>query len=222
RVTSLLNKLVPSNFDGISAQIVAIANEAVQETDGRTLIVVIRVCVDAAESQPGRAELYARLCRELMERVSPAMQDEEMKDAEGNPLAGGPLFRKYLLNRLQMDFEAALTPPDGEEADQRAYIVGTVRFIGEIFKAKILTERILHECVKKLMLISPPLESTVKALFVLLKTAGALMDTSRARAHIDAYFERIREWTSDEQIPLRYRFLLQDLIDLRERKWTPR
>ncbi|KAJ7903129.1 armadillo-type protein [Mycena leptocephala] len=222
RVTSLLNKLVPSNFDSISAQIVAIANESVQETDGRTLIAVILVCVDAAESQPSRAELYARLCRVLMERVSPAVQDEGMKDAEGNPLAGGPLFRKYLLNGLQRNFETALTPADGEEADQRTYVVGTVRFIGEIFKVKILTERILHECVKKLMLINPPLESTVKALFVLLKTAGALMDTSKARVHMDAYFMRIREWTSDERIPLRYRFILQDLIDLRERKWTPR
>lgn len=239
RVTSLLNKLVPSNFDSISAQIVAIANESVQETNGRTLITVILVCVDAAESQPSRAELYARLCRVLMEQVSPAVQDEGMKDADGNPLVGGPLFRKYLLNGLERNFETALTPPDREEADQRTYVVGTVRFIGEIFKVEILTERILHECVKKLMLINPPLESTIKALFVLLKTAGALMDTSKARAHMDAYFMRIREWRSDERIPLRYRFILQvntlsssfcsrcshsdqDLIDLRERKWTPR
>ena len=41
-----------------------------------------------------------------MEELSPNVRDTGMKNAEGKPLAGGQLFRKYLFNRCQVDFES--------------------------------------------------------------------------------------------------------------------
>jgi translation initiation factor 4G len=61
--------------------------------------------------------MYARLCRKMMEQISPKVQDDGIKNSEGKPFAGGNLFRKYLLNRCQEDFERgwvakeALPPP---------------------------------------------------------------------------------------------------------------
>ena len=40
-----------------------------------------------------------------MERISPKVQDDGIKDNEGKPIVGGQLFQKYLLNRCQEDFE---------------------------------------------------------------------------------------------------------------------
>ena len=40
-----------------------------------------------------------------MEQISSKVQDDGIKNAEGKPIAGGQLFRKYLLNRCQEDFE---------------------------------------------------------------------------------------------------------------------
>lgn len=49
--------------------------------------------------------MYAQLCRKMMEQISPNVQADGIKDTEGKPVTGGQLFRKYLLNRCQDDFE---------------------------------------------------------------------------------------------------------------------
>ena len=122
----------------------------------------------------------------MMEQISPNVRDDGIKNAEGKPIAGGQLFRKYLLNRCQEDFErgwvakeataaaaatkasedkaakdAAEGKEDGESAlySEEYYAaqkakrqgLGLIKFIGELFKLQMLTERIMHECVKKLL-----------------------------------------------------------------------
>ncbi|KAJ6627614.1 armadillo-type protein [Mycena sp. CBHHK59/15] len=203
KTISLLNKLVTSNFDSIAAQILAIVNQSAGKDDARTLITVIRLCCESAISQPIRSELYARLSRALMERISPEVRDDGIKNAEGKAIAGGQLFRKYLVNTLQEDFEKGWAPPDVEGTKKRKYL-GLVRFLGAIFKMRMLTERIMHECVKKLItdIESLRIEADIEALCVLLETTGSLLDTPKARAHMDVYFSR------------------KDLIDLRTRKWA--
>ena len=113
-----------------------------------------------------------------------------IKHAEGKPIAGGQLFRKYLKyllnrNRCQEDFErgwvakeaaaAAATKAtedqaakataeankDGESAlysdeyyaaqKAKRQGLGLIKSIGELFKLQMLTERIMHGCVKKLV-----------------------------------------------------------------------
>ena len=49
--------------------------------------------------------------------------------------------------------------------------LGTVRFIGELYKHKMLTAKILHECTRKLMSLTPN-EQALEALCALLTTAG--------------------------------------------------
>ena len=36
---------------------------------------------------------------------------------------------------------------------------------------------------------------------------------------MDQYFERLQRLTESEQLPMRIKFLLQDIIDLRRNKW---
>ena len=75
------------------------------EKDGRTLIQVIRLVFEKATDEATWSEMYARLCRKMMEQISPDVQDDGIRNAEGKPITGGQLFRKYLLNRCQEDFE---------------------------------------------------------------------------------------------------------------------
>jgi len=39
---------------------------------------------------------------------------------------------------------------------------------------------------------------------------------------MDQYFQRIRAYQSNPELPARIRFLLQDIIELRLRSWQPR
>ncbi|KAF5357330.1 hypothetical protein D9758_005883 [Tetrapyrgos nigripes] len=262
KVKSLLNKLTMERFDSISDQIIAWANKSEKEKDGRTLIQVIRLVFEKATDEATWSEMYARLCRKMMEQISPKVQDDGIRNPEGKPIAGGQLFRKYLLNRCQEDFErgwvakeataaAAASKAledqaakaanekkgDGESNEEVALYsaeyyaaqkakrqgLGLIKFIGELFKLQMLTERIMHECVKKLLgNVENPEEEEIESLCKLLTTVGQILDTNKARAHMDVYFSRMKELTKSLNVTSRMQFMLQDVIELRDRKWVSR
>jgi len=253
KVKGLLNKLTMERFDSISDQIIAWANKSEREKDGRTLIQVIKLVFEKATDEATFSEMYARLCRKMMEQISPKVQDDGIKNSEGKPFAGGHLFRKYLLNRCQEDFErgwvakeataaAAATKAtedqavkeanektkgaSGEESElysEEYYAaakakrrgLGLIRFIGELFKLQMLTERIMHECIKKLLgNVENPEEEEIESLCKLLSTVGSLLDTQKARAHLDVYFSRMRELTKNTNVNSRMMFMLQVSITI--------
>ncbi|GAW00587.1 eukaryotic initiation factor 4f subunit p130 [Lentinula edodes] len=254
----LLNRLTIKKFDSISDRIIALANKSEKEKDGRTLIQVIRLVFEKATDGENQSEMYARLCRKMMEQISAKVQDDGIRNAEGEPIVGGNLFRKYLLNRCQEDFErgwfnkeataaaaatkakeeqslkAANTTKEEEEvalysdeyyAAQKAKRqgLGLIKFIGELFKLQMLTERIMHECVKKLLgNVENPEEEEIESLCKLLITVGQMLDTPKARAHMNVYFDRMKELTKSTNVNSRMQFMLQDVIELRERKWQER
>jgi translation initiation factor 4G len=73
----LLNKLTMERFASISDQIISCANKSEKEKDGRTLIQVIRLVFEKATDEATRSEMYARLCRKMMEQISTNVQDDE-------------------------------------------------------------------------------------------------------------------------------------------------
>jgi translation initiation factor 4G len=246
KVKALLNKLTMERFDSISDQIIAWANKSEKERDGRTLIQVIKLVFERAIDETTYSEMYARLCRKMMEQISPKVQDDSIKNSKGNPFAGGNLFRKYLLNRCQEDFERGWVAQEataaaaaskatadqtvektkektksGEESERysdeyyaaamaRRRGLGLIRFIGELFKLQMLTERIMHECIKKLLgNVENPEEEEIESLCMLLTTVGSLLDTPKARAHLDVYFSRMRELTKNKNINARMVLMLE-------------
>jgi translation initiation factor 4G len=233
KVTALLTKLTMERFDSISDQIIQWANKSVNEKDGRTLIQVVRLTFEKAVDEAALSEIYARLCRKMMEQISPDVQDDGIKNQDGMPIAGGQLFRKYLLHRCQEDFERGWFTKEAtavvtankkkgtEEAElysdesypaqkARRQALGLIKFIGELFKLQMLTERIMHECVKKLLgNVENPEEEEIESLCQLLTTAGQLLDTPKARAHMDVYFTRMKELGKSTNVSLRMQFMLQ-------------
>jgi translation initiation factor 4G len=102
KVKSLLNKLTQEKFDSISKQIVEWANRSKNETDGMSLKLVIKQVFEKATDEAHWSEMYGRLCRTLLDDLDP----EVTEVIDDKPLSGGVLFRKYLIGRCQMDFEA--------------------------------------------------------------------------------------------------------------------
>jgi translation initiation factor 4G len=86
----------------------------------------------------------------------------------------------------------------------------SIKFIGELFKLQMLTERIMHECVKKqLGNLDNPEEVEVESLYKLLTTVSSILDTQKARVHMGVYFSRMKELTKNPHIAARLLFMLQ-------------
>ena len=272
KVKALLNKLTMEKFDSISDQIIEWANKSEGEKDGRSLACVTRLVFEHATKTPW-SEMYARLCRKMMETISPKVQDNNIRNAGGRHISGGQLFRKRLLSRCQEEFErgwavgaaaSAKAPEDvaikraakatsefdphwdayyaAQEAKRQG--LGLVQFVGELYRLQMLTERIMHECIKKLLNNVNPGEGEIESLCRLLATVGKLLDNPKARAHMDIYFTRLKESGKNSDLTPRIQLMLrvsstassyqwlshafffllfaQDLIELRERKWIPR
>ncbi|KAF2457948.1 armadillo-type protein [Lineolata rhizophorae] len=236
KVKGLLNKMAPEKFERISDQILDIAAQSKDETDGRTLRQVIQLTFEKACDEAHWASMYAKFCKRMLETMSPEIQDENVRDKAGNPAVGGALFRKYLLTRCQEEFERGWEvnlPVKGEEEaamlSDEYYVaaaakrrgLGLIQFIGELYKLGMLTLRIMHECVLKLLNFEGlPDESAIESLVKLLRTVGATMhNTDTGPGLIAVYFERIEKIMEMPELPSRMRFMLLDVIDLRKAGW---
>ncbi|MQL36405.1 hypothetical protein EI006_26805, partial [Escherichia coli] len=106
----------------------------------------------------------------------------------------------------------------------RRRMLGNIRLIGELYKKKMLTERIMHECIKKLLghYQQFPDEEDIEALCMLMSTIGEMIDHPKAQEHMDAYFERMGLLSNNMNLSSRVRFMLKDAIDLRKNKWQQR
>ncbi|TQS37255.1 hypothetical protein Golomagni_02280 [Golovinomyces magnicellulatus] len=245
KVKAALNKMTPEKFDKIADQILSIAAQSKDEADGRTLRQVIQLTFEKATDEAHWASMYAKFCKRMLETMSPEIKDETILDKNGEVVFGGNLFRKYLLNRCQEEFERGWKidlpeKPKGERGEEKTeeavmlsdeyYLaaaakrrgLGLVQFIGELYKLSMLTERIMHQCVKKLVdHTGIPDEAEIESLTKLLKTIGANLDSNeKGKLVMDAYFSRINIMISTPELPSRLKFMLMDIVDLRKKGWA--
>nr|XP_020441839.1 eukaryotic translation initiation factor 4 gamma 1 [Monopterus albus] len=155
-------------------------------------------------------------------------------------------FRKLLLNRCQKEFEKdkdddeifekkqkELEAASGEEEKQRLIeeladakekarrrSLGNIKFIGELFKLKMLTEVIMHDCIVKLLKNHD--EESLECLCRLLSTIGKDLDFEKAKPRMDQYFNQMEKIIKERKTSSRIRFMLQDVLDLRRNNWVPR
>jgi len=237
KVKAALNKMTPENFDRISEQILTIASQSKDESDGRTLRQVIQLTFEKACDEAHWASMYAKFCKRMLDSMSPEIRDENLLDKNGNVVCGGALFRKYLLNRCQEEFERGWKvdlPKNGKgevdlmsdeyyaAAAAKRKGLGLVQFIGELYKLTMLTERIMHECVRKLLEFQDmPDEAEIESLCKLLRTIGGNLDAhERGKQLMDAYFTRINAIIELPGLPSRLKFMLMDIVDLRKANWV--
>ncbi|KAG6895624.1 hypothetical protein C0992_000314 [Termitomyces sp. T32_za158] len=226
QVRALLNKLSMENFDSISDQIVECANWSEDENDGKTLMQVIALVFEKATDEAMWSEMYARLCRKMMEKLSPAEEFEHgwaVKEAIA-AAAAKRAAEDPSASHEEGNAEVALYSDEyyaAQKAKRRG--LGLIKFIGELFKLQMLMERMMHTCLKKLLgNVDQPEEEDLESCCKLLMTIGSMLDTPKATNHMMAYFSRILELRNSALVSARVQFMLQDVLDLREKKWVSR
>ncbi|XP_056399551.1 eukaryotic translation initiation factor 4 gamma 3 isoform X5 [Hyla sarda] len=232
KVRSILNKLTPQMFNQLMKQVMDLTVDTDERLKG-----VIDLVFEKAIDEPSFSVAYANMCRCLATLKVP------MADKPGSTVN----FRKLLLNRCQKEFEKdkadddvfekkqkdlelATTQPEEkkrlqeelEEARDKARrrSIGNIKFIGELFKLKMLTEAIMHDCVVKLLKNHD--EESLECLCRLLTTIGKDLDFEKAKPRMDQYFNQMEKIVKERKTSSRIRFMLQDVIDLRLCNWVSR
>uniref|UniRef100_A0A7S1NLV2 Eukaryotic translation initiation factor 4 gamma 2 n=1 Tax=Eutreptiella gymnastica TaxID=73025 RepID=A0A7S1NLV2_9EUGL len=233
KVKGILNKLTPEKFEPLSQQMQEL-NFDVNNQD--LLNEIIRCVFGAAVKQSQWCNIYADLCKDLTQKFAP----QPKKDGEDAPAQRTvhASFRRALLNRCQTEFERPPTIENAEsitieerldaEKKLKARQLGNIKFIGELFKRRMLTEKIMHEVIKRLLLGYPPKEDhtpseeELEVLCKLLKTVGQQLDLlPKAETYMNHYFDKLTKLREIHPTP-RIGFMLQDVIDLRRENWVPR
>ncbi|RLM64959.1 hypothetical protein C2845_PM16G15390 [Panicum miliaceum] len=226
QLKGILNKLTPQNFEKLFAQVKELNIDNIV-----TLTGVISQIFDKALMEPTFCEMYASFCFRLAGDLPNFVKDDEKIT-----------FKRLLLNKCQEEFErgergqaeankvaeeGGMKHSEGEREEKRIRarrrILGNIRLIGELYKKKMLTERIMHECINKLLGdYQNPDEEDLEALCKLMSTIGEMIDHPRAKVHMDIYFDLIQKLSTNLKLSSRIRFILEDVIDLRKNKWRLR
>jgi len=169
--------------------------------------------------------MYATLCVILSESLPPVGQKE---------------FKRSLITYCQTEFtqrkeklkiDPALEGEEKEDMEKLAKLrsLGTVKFIGELFKQNILAERTMHACISQMLEEMSPEDSGAseedfQALVKFVSTTGALLEApqQKYREDVKSYFKQFGALAARPSLPARVRFMIRDLIDLRDNGWVPR
>lgn len=232
RINGLLNKVTMRNFKSIGNQIADCASMSM-ENDKSNLQLVIKLILARARDEPNYSHTYASLCQWILNRISKLA----IEAREGISSARGQLFRMYLLELCQLSFEEswlgrgarisdrakaegeAICDREGSGAifsdlyyaqqKEKRQDIGLVRFIGELYKVKLLTERIILWCIETLSEnFEDPIESEVEALTELLLTVGRDLDMGKTSDVIDDCFKRMHKLLLDSSTASRIKYLL--------------
>lgn len=232
-VRSMLNKLTPQNFNSLITRF-----KELEINSENRMVGVIKLIFQKAIDEPAFSVAYANLCKSL----SNILTNTKMQSKEGKEFT----FRSGLLNRCQEQFEKnrnddeilerkraeldgagsadkrkelLLALEELEAVSKRKYL-GNIRFIGELFKLKMLTENIMHGCLFELLKSHD--EEKLECLCKLMKTIGKECDHKQAKPRMDQYFNQMQKIVEQKKTCSRVRFMLQDIIELRKNNWVPR
>jgi len=186
---------------------------------------VILLIFEKALQEPKYVCMYAQLCKKLSKKVPNF--DKPTPD-------NTTTFRRLLLNKCQDEFENRarasavfdkrtdkLTVEEEEEKLlAKRKMLGNINFIGELGKLEMLTHKILHQCCEEL--VKKTKAEDLECLCLLLSGCGQLLDNERGKKLMDQYFARILELSKNEKLPPRIRFMLQDVLELRQNHWHRR
>ncbi|EIW70435.1 hypothetical protein TREMEDRAFT_38178 [Tremella mesenterica DSM 1558] len=251
KVKALLNKLTAEKFDSIAQQILEWANKSEHETDGTSLKLVIKLVFEKATDEAHWSQMYARLCRLILERLNPNVS-ETVED--GKVISGGVLFRRYLIGRCQVDFEngwkaredtataaAARSEEDKQqlanrEGDEAPMLsdeyyaaqkakrrgLGLVQLIGELYKLEMISRNVIRQCLRRLLgNLDSPDEEDIESTCKLLTTIGGQYDEVE-KDNMDVIFDRLSVILKGDKLPSRIRFMIMDVFDLRRSGWQSR
>ncbi|XP_062860046.1 eukaryotic translation initiation factor 4 gamma 1-like [Trichomycterus rosablanca] len=231
KVCSILNKMTPEKFQQLMKQLTELPINTEERLKG-----VIELIFKKAVAEPNFCTVYAKMCSGLMELKVPTSdysgstldfinllvghcEEEFKKDEKDNKL-----LQKKLkdLDEAEEEKEQQILKEELEEIKIKARLcsLGNIKFMGELYKQKMLTDQFIYRCITKLLENNN--EESLESLCKLLSTAGKDLDLDNGKALLDNYFNQLGTIVKERRTSSRIRFMIQDVLDLRRNNWIPR
>ncbi|XP_077509669.1 eukaryotic translation initiation factor 4 gamma 3-like isoform X6 [Amblyomma americanum] len=242
RVRGILNKLTPQKFQSLVEQV-----RNLEINSEERLNRVIDLVFEKALDEPNFSVPYANMCKHLAMFEVPVANDPEGRMVNFRKLlllkcqkefekdTSDDIRKAERLKKIEAatteEEKAKLTEEliDDEKKSKRRSL-GNIRFIGELYNLNMLTAPIMFDCLRRL--INSNDEDSLECLCKLLITIGKELDSAAAKGaqggkvnpklQLDEYFRKMENIVKKREVSLRVVFMLQDVIDLRMRKWVPR
>jgi len=119
------------------------------------------------------------------------------------------------------------------EMKARRRSLGNIRFIGELYNLNMLTVKIMHGCVRRLLKTTD--DESLECLCRLVTTVGQdferqtndLFKTTPKEkqgglTEIPVYFNEMKKIIANKTTSARVRFMMQDVVDLKNNQWRKR
>lgn len=135
-------------------------------------------------------------------------------------------------NMSEADFATKAAEIEEKRLKIKRRMLGNIRFVGELFKQKLLAEATIQACIADLMgtpdswkEISD--EQVIECLCHLLTTVGERLEAKTATSpeasrNFNLCFDRLRALSRDKSLNSRMRFAIEEVVALRDNRWQKR
>jgi hypothetical protein len=216
KACAILNKLTVEKFDSLFEQLVACGIKKPEHLE-----MLMSEVFNKATTQHHFVAMYANLCVRLEQDTRIYTFKESGRHRS---------FRSLLLNQCQVSFEKLLEPDMSKEADvdeeyrlrRKQQALGNIKLIGQLLVHGIVTSKLLVECSEALLRSRSTCAEALESLAALISVAGKQFDNPTWQYHprLLQVFACMRAIEKDKSVQARVRFLLRDVLDIRDAGWS--
>ncbi|XP_053200932.1 eukaryotic translation initiation factor 4 gamma 3-like isoform X2 [Panonychus citri] len=248
RFRGILNKLTPQKYDDLIRQVDALSIDSADRLN-KVLELIFDKAVDEPAFCTDYAKLCKHIS--LAEKAKKSNDDKD-KSSEKDDKTKEKQFRGLLLTKCQNEFESdiykdvnieerlqeieTISDPekkkiaklelDEDKRKARKRTLGIIKFIGELYMFDMLRVAIMDSCIAKLLKASD--DESLELLCTLLRTVGAKWEQDSAKkppiqgSAILYWFNMLREIVQKRLTSSRVRFMIQDVLDMKQAGWKVR
>jgi translation initiation factor 4G len=242
-IKSTLNKLSPDNFERLLSQLLSFKYTKVTSIDEFATQIF-----EKAILEPTFCEMYTELVRRLSSITSlegglPVFQIEEPKT--------GKIFayslKRAIVIKCQAEFERGrlffsvrdTTYNNHEHKKIKQRTLGNIRFIGQLYRHRLLTRSIINKCISLLIKdVEDPIQEDVEAMCKLVAIVGQDLENPLVRSfksseayesavcqgvrEMDKLISKIEMLHNNQKLETRLQFMCRELLELRLNCWDLR
>ncbi|KAK0393373.1 hypothetical protein QR680_000180 [Steinernema hermaphroditum] len=233
-IRGLLNKITPTTYPELSLEFMKY--EVYKKDDVRNS--VIDIIFDKAVEEPKFCPLYSDLCQQQTKNEIENSKTRAFRDGilqkcqrtfENSEKNQTDKLKEEIENETDEKKKSALHDQlvDMQKKDKRR-VIGNIGFIGQLYRHNLITPSILNWCVVHLLRCDQDQEKeggdeeSIECAVKMLSNVGKTWDQSgRIKDFpLDTYVGHLQGRAS--HYSNRVRFMIADLVDLKNRNWIPR